>query len=123
MWPQSELIRRGAWHSLIKVNTVTPEFIEDHPVKIGPMNNLVKGKVSMVGLGGMCTHPLGYIIISVQVDGVGDYNEDQIALIILDLSNFASRVPVTLATPTIGRDINVIKESELNVLATPWINA
>ena len=42
----------------------------------------------------MHTHPLGYIIIRVQVDGVGGYDEDQTALIIWDSSKFALTVPV-----------------------------
>ena len=40
-----------------------------------------------------------------------------------DLSTFASRVPVTLGTPMIRKVNNVIKESKLDVLATPWVNA
>ena len=32
--------------------------------------------------------PLGYVIILVQVDRVQGYDEDQIALVIPDLSNF-----------------------------------
>ena len=34
--------------------------------------------------------PLGYIVIWVQVDGVHGYDEDQIALVILDLSDFVA---------------------------------
>ena len=48
---------------------------------------------------------LGYVVIWVQVDGVWGYNEDQIALIILDFSNFATRVPIILGTSTIGQVI------------------
>ena len=67
--------------------------------------------------------PLGYIIIWVQVDRVQGYDKDQIALVIPDLSNFAVGVPVILGTPTISRVINVIKEKEIDALATPWVNA
>ena len=45
------------------VNTVSPEFVETHSLDAGLMSNLVEGRMSMVGLGGMCTDPLGYIII------------------------------------------------------------
>ena len=41
---------------------------------------------------------MGYIIIWVQVDGVHSYDEDQIALVILDLSNFVAQIPVILNT-------------------------
>ena len=59
-------------------------------------------KVACVGLGNAYTRPLGYVIIWVQVDRVQGYDEDQIALIILDFSSFAVRVPIILGTPTIG---------------------
>ena len=51
------------------------------------------------------------------------YNEDQIALVIPDFSNFATRVPVILGMPTIGHIVNVMREAELGALATPWVNA
>ena len=63
------------------------------------------------------------MVIQVQVDGVQGYDEDQIALVIPDLSNFATRVPVILGTPTIGRVVNVMREVEMDALAVPWVNA
>ena len=58
------------------------------------------------------------------MDGVQGYNEDQIALVILDLSNFVTQVPVILGTPTIITCvINVIKEKEIDALAMPCVNA
>ena len=48
---------------------------------------------------------------------------DQIAVVIPDLSNFVAQVPVILGTPMIGHIMNVIKESKLHMLSTPWINA
>ena len=62
------------------------------------------------------------MVIWVQVDGVQGYNEDQIALVILDLSNFAARVLVILGMPTIGWVVNVMKEAEMDALAMPWAN-
>ena len=46
-------------------------------------------RVACIGLGNAYTRPLGYIVIWVQVDRVWGYDEDQIALIIPDFSNFA----------------------------------
>ena len=63
------------------------------------------------------------MVIRVQVDGVWGYDEDQIALVIPDFSNFATKVPVILGTPTISQVINVMKEVEMDALATPWANA
>ena len=42
------------------------------------------------------------MVIEVQVDGVQGYDEDQIALIILHFSNFATRVPIILGTPPLA---------------------
>ena len=63
------------------------------------------------------------MVIRVQADGVWGYDEDQIALVIPDFSNFATRIPVILGTPTIGRVINMMKEAEMDVLAMSWANA
>ena len=59
----------------------------------------------------------------VQVDGVQGYDEDQIALIIPDLSNFMVWVPVILGTPRICCTMNVIKEKEIDMLAASWVSA
>ena len=63
------------------------------------------------------------MVIWVQVDGVQGYDEDQIALVIPDLSDFVVQVPVMLGTPTISHIINVIKEKKIDTLAMPWVNA
>ena len=59
-------------------------------------------KVACMGLDNAYTRPLGYVVIGVQVDGVQGYDKDQIALVILGLSNFAAQIPIILGTPTIG---------------------
>ena len=50
------------------------------------------------------------------------YDEDQIALVIPDFSNFVTRIPVILGTPTIGQVINMMREAEMDALATLWVN-
>ena len=67
--------------------------------------------------------PLGYIVIPVQVDIVQGYDEDQIALVIPDISYFAAQISVILGTPTISQVVNVMKEAEIDALAMPWANA
>ena len=69
---------------------------------MGLITNLLGAKVTCMGLGNALTRPLGYVIIWVQVDGVQGYIEDQIALVIPDLSNFTAQIPVILGTPTIS---------------------
>ena len=65
-------------------------------------------------------HPLGYVVISVQVEGVPEYNEDQVAFVVDDNSSFSGRVPVVLGTPTINREVAVMKESNLVDTPTEW---
>ena len=85
-----------------QINTIMPKYVRDHTLQMGPTTNLLGAKVTCVGLGNAYTRPLGYIIIQVQVDGVQGYDKDQIALVVLDLSNFAAQIPVILGTPTVS---------------------
>ena len=104
-------------HSGSTINAVTPEFIKTHSLDIGPLSDLGDKTLKINGFGGLFSWPLGYVIIRVQVEGVKGYDEDQVSLIILDLTAFGSRVPVTLGTPTINQIMNVIKESEIDELS------
>ena len=106
-----------------QVNTITLRYVSNHSLHVGPITDLMGSKVACVGLGNACTRPLGYVMIRVQVHGVWGYNEDQIALVILDFSNFAARVLVILGMPTIGQVVNVMREAEMDALAMPWANA
>ena len=99
-----------------------PKYINDNLLQMGLITDLLGAKVACIGLGNAYTRPLGYIIIQVQVDRVQGYDKDQIALLILDLSNFVARIPVILGTPTISNIINVMKEKEINALVMPWAN-
>ena len=90
---------------------------------MGPIPNLLGAIVTCVWLGNTYTRPLGYVIIQVQVDRVQGYDEDQIALVILDLSNFAAQIPVILGIPIISQAVNVMKEAEIDALVMPWVNA
>ena len=96
---------------------------EHYNTKVGLITDLMGSKVTCVGLGNAYPKPLGYVIIWDQVDRVWGYDEDQIALSILDFSNFAVRVPVILGTPTIGPVVNIMREVEMDTLAMPWVNA
>ena len=49
-------------------------------------------------------------------------DEDQIALVIPDLSNFVAQVPIILGTPVISHIINMIKEKEIDALVMPRVN-
>ena len=78
--------------------TVITRYVKECSLTVGQITDLMGAKVACVGLGNAYTRPLGYVIIQVQVDGVQGYDEDQIALIILDFSNFVAREMSTLFT-------------------------
>ena len=103
----------------VQINTITPKYVSDHLLQLGLITNLLGAKVTCMGLGNAYTRPLGYVIICIQVDRAQGYDEDQIVLVILDLSNFAAEMPVILGTPTISQVINVMKEAEIDALALP----
>ena len=72
-----------------------------------------------MGVGGKA-HPLGYVVIHVQVEGVPEYDEDQVAFVVDDNTTFSWRVPVVLGTPTINPVVVVMKESNLNNAPMEW---
>ena len=77
-------------------------------------------QVNLVGLGGMRTSPLGFVILGVQVPGVARYDEDVVFLVVSNEFNFRRRVPLVVGTCTISRLINIIHESEIDSLAMLW---
>ena len=85
-----------------QVNTIMSRYVNEHSLQVGLITNLMGSKVACIGLGNTYTRLLGYVVIWVQVEGVWGYDEDQIALVIPDFSNFATRVCIILGTPTIG---------------------
>ena len=97
-----------------QINTIMPKYISDDSLQVGPITNLLGAKVTCIGLGNTYTRPLGHVVIQVQVDVVQGYDEDQIALVIPNISGFAARIPVILQTPTITCIVTLV---------TPWANA
>ena len=83
-----------------QMNTIMPRYISNHSLQVNYQTHGLQS--CLVGLGNAYTRPLGYIMIQVQIDGVQGYDKDQIALVIPDLSNFVSQIPVILGTPTIS---------------------
>ena len=49
------------------------------------------------------------------------YDEDAVFLVVPDGSNFGKRVPIVIGTCTLACVINVIKESEMDQISTPWV--
>ena len=88
-----------------QINTIMPMYVSDHSLLVGPITNLLGAKVTWVGLGNAYTRPLGYIIIWVQETEFQGYDEDQIALVILDLSNVVAQIPVILGPPPSAKSL------------------
>ena len=64
--------------------------------------------------------PLGYVILWVQIPYVPSYNEDQVALVVQEDSNFLKRCQVILGTPTINQAVWAMKESEMESALEAW---
>ena len=103
-----------------QVNIMTPACVKCHKFPILPLEELVDHPANLVGLGGGCTSPLGFIILWIHVAEVTRYDEDIVFLIVSDESEFSRHVPLVLGTCTLCRIINVIRESEIDRLSVPW---
>ena len=60
------------------------------------------------------------MILRVHVSEIAGYDEDVIFLIVKDKSEFSRHMPLVIGMCTLGRMVNVIKESELDQLLTSW---
>ena len=72
-----------------QINTIMPNYVKNHSLEMGLIIDLIGASVACMGLGNAYTHPLGYVIVWVQVDDVQGYYEDQRALVIPDELKFA----------------------------------
>ena len=64
--------------------------------------------------------PIGYVIMSVQINGISGYNEDQVVLMAHSSAEFVYHVPIILGTPMTDQVIATLKESKIDWLATLW---
>ena len=106
-----------------QVNTIMPAFVQQYGFPVLPLEDLVNHPLNLVGLGGKCTSPLGFIILHMQVQEITGYDKDVVFLMLPDESQFSHRVPLVIGTCTIGHIINIITESEIDWLSTPWATA
>ena len=104
-----------------QVNTMTPEFVQEQGYLVLPLDGLVNYLLHLVRLGGQCTCPFGFVIVRLQVKEVPGYDEDIVFLVVPDGSAFGKRVQLVIGTCTLAQVINVIKESEMDQISTPWV--
>ena len=106
-----------------QVNTIMPTFVQQYGFPVLPLEDLVDYPLNLVGLGGKCTSPLGFVILCVQVREITGYDKDIVFLEVPDESEFGHRVALVIGTCMIGQIINVIWESEIDHLSMPWATA
>ena len=113
------LINSGA-----RANAITPAYCRQHQLKVGPVNELATNPtlIPVSGIGGF-TQAIGYAIINVRIEGIDSYNEEQVVLVIEDVSGLGMRVPIILGTPTIHRLCRQLKESEFKMIPDEWQHA
>ena len=110
--PVTTLIDNGA-----HMNTVTPSFVKQHGLEVGSIDDLNRhrGRIPVSCSGGYYMEPLGYVLIRVQLPGIPSYDEEQVALVIRDGSEFSRWVPFIVGTPIIDRVIQALKETEMEL--------
>ena len=105
-----------------QLNFMTPTYAIKRGLNVMSLNHLAEESGEALPpincLRGRFVKPTGFMIVNVQIPCVKGYNEDQI-VIVMDNPNM-KECPVLLGTPTIYHVMPVIKESEINQLATPW---
>ena len=67
-----------------QVNMMMPEFVQAQGYPVLPLDKLVDYPLHLVGLGGQCTCPLGFVIARLQVKEVAGYDEDVVFLVVPD---------------------------------------
>ena len=105
-------------------NAVTPAYVKEHKMKIRPVHNLALHPtlIPISDIGGH-TATLGYVIINVQVEGISSYYEEQVALVIPNVTQLGLKVPVILGTPMIHQLCHQMKESEIQMAPEEWQHA
>ena len=57
--------------------------------------------------------------MSVQINGISGYNEDQVVLVAHSSAKFVHHVPIILGTPTMDQVITTLKESKNRQVSHP----
>ena len=119
----------GHWERVLidsgaRCNAMSLEYAKACKMRVGPVHELAMSpqEISIQGITGN-TNTLGYVVINVQIGGIPSYNEEQVTLVIQDISGLGMRVPVILGTPRIHRLCHQMKESEIESAPDEWQHA
>ena len=82
------------------VNMITQECMMALGLQMGPLTDLHEGGITIDQPFNYKGRLIGYVIISVQIDGISGYNKDQVMLMAQSSAKFTHHVPIILRTPT-----------------------
>ena len=104
---------------------VTPSFVRQCSLEVDSIDDLNRhcGRIPVSCSGGYYTEPLGYVLIRAKFPGIPSYDEQQVALVIRDRSEFSQRVPFIVGTLIIDWVIRALKESEMETALEEWQRA
>ena len=77
-----------------QMNTVMPGYVCQYEFPMLQLCDLVDHPLNLIGLGGMRTCPLNFVILQVQVNEIAGYNEDVVFLVVPDESKFSQHIPL-----------------------------
>ena len=108
----------------VRSNAVAPAYMKQHKMKVLPVHDLAMHPtlIPISSIGGH-TAALGYIIINIQVEGIPSYYEEQVALVIPNVTQLGMKVPVILGTPMIHWLCRQMKDSEIETVPEEWQHA
>ena len=102
------------------VNVITADYARILDLPMGPLSDLREGLQGVKVPRNTFAGALGYVIVHIRFNEMKGYDEDQVYLFMEDNSEFASRVPVILGTPTTEHVLNVMTKSEITKLSVAW---
>ena len=104
---ETVLIDSGA-----RANAIMPEYCVKNGLKVRPVYELAMNPtlIPVSGIGGI-TSALGYAIINVQIPGIPSYNEEQVALVIQDVSGLGDK---STNHPGNANNLSIMQTDERN---------
>ena len=104
-------------------------YVCKHSLGVRPISDLdhslnpFQDCIPLVGLGSCQMKTIGFTLVLVQIEGMPHSDEQQVAFVLDDPSEFSTRIPIILGTPTINKVIQTMKESEILNALMEWQTA